>query len=833
MKKILVAILTIFTLYAPSWADEITVYGTVVDENNEPLAGCWVSAGNKTNTVYNAETNYDGYFALNLDPTNYSDFSIDCSTLGYEVKYMSITPTKTDYGTIQMTPKPDSENIEAVTVDAVGCTELALKYANAKSGRTKIIKEEKGTTEGGKKALSICDPDCDPTSQIKITKTIQYQISEFTKPEAWDSLSQEEQEKWTAPREILYCSDECTESDQQTLKEQGAKKTKILNQKCIPSECDTPQYKLEYANSALAQCVDQVGKPCAKITNEYSSNADTAAGGIYGYDSGKDELFCYPVQCKQNYTLNETTKKCEANSSYTVKGIVVDEKKVPLAGCLITVDNDRNSINHAQTNGDGFFNLTIDPATNKKITIDCSSLDYKIQHIPIQPKIRDYGTIIMEPNTKNILLDETLVKETGCTDLALKYANAKTGTTKIQNENDEKSKAYCDPNCDETTQIKIKKTVQYQESELPQGDIDEEARKKFLAPREILYCSNECLAKDSDKLKKNGATATKILNGRCIPAACKEPRYKLENADTANAQCVADACDPDEFPNSIYVKRVGGKCKIQECKTGYQVNKKDNTCDALENVLSEEESQERIKELQANEDALVKNEQKLENKLLGAAGIAGAGIGGQMLATGIAQQRADAEAERDMTAYLATFKCKYGNKMVDSGNKEIELPGANDQKYSEMYRKYKELASELKISKASLGMKPGIESEEILDISNLYSNGNIGGANGAYTSLADALSGDTDAKNEWDDQKEKARNIAIGGGVLAGAAVISTVVGDHIVNKDAPKNQAKEINEKYDEMRGTIVDGEAAQPAQGGGTNSKSVNKSDNGNRTR
>jgi hypothetical protein len=176
-----------------------------------------------------------------------------------------------------------------------------------------------------------------------------------------------------------------------------------------------------------------------------------------------------------------------------------------------------------------------------------------------------------------------------------------------------------------------------------------------------------------------------------------------------------------------------------------------------------------------------------------------------MLASGIAQKTADEAAERDMTAYLATFRCKYGNESVDSGGDEVQLPGANDETYASLLSEYKTLAASLKMRKNALGMAPGIESDEILDGSTLYGRGNTGGADGTYLSLADALSGDTDAKKEWDDQKKKARDMAIGGGVLAGGAIIGSAVGSYFENKDAPKNKADEINKKYDVNRGTIT----------------------------
>ena len=68
--------------------------------------------------------------------------------------------------------------------------------------------------------------------------------------------------------------------------------------------------------------------------------------------------------------------------------------------------------------------------------------------------------------------------------------------------------------------------------------------------------------------------------------------------------------------------------------------------------------------LEQRYNAAVAREQSLANRMLGAAAIGAGGIGGMMLASGIAEQRADADAERDMAAYLATFKCNYGAGMT-------------------------------------------------------------------------------------------------------------------------------------------------------------------------
>ena len=79
-----------------------------------------------------------------------------------------------------------------------------------------------------------------------------------------------------------------------------------------------------------------------------------------------------------------------------------------------------------------------------------------------------------------------------------------------------------------------------------------------------------------------------------------------------------------------------------------------------EATLSEEDSLAQIEELQANADAMREKEQSFGNRMVGGAAMGTMGIGGQMIGSALAEQSADSDAEMDMAAYLATFKCDYG-----------------------------------------------------------------------------------------------------------------------------------------------------------------------------
>ena len=180
-------------------------------------------------------------------------------------------------------------------------------------------------------------------------------------------------------------------------------------------------------------------------------------------------------------------------------------------------------------------------------------------------------------------------------------------------------------------------------------------------------------------------------------------------------------------------------------------------------------------------------EMSTANKMLGGLTMAATGVGGMMLAQSLAEQGADADAEMDMRAYLETFVCKYADgKSFKGGTENIELPGGND--LLPLYTEYVNLANDLKIRKEALGMRPGIESEKILDnaTSGLYDDVALGKTGGAYASLARALQDPEgeDAKM-WAEQKDKTKkNLTIGASV-GGVGAVGGVVGNAIINKDS------------------------------------------------
>ena len=217
----------------------------------------------------------------------------------------------------------------------------------------------------------------------------------------------------------------------------------------------------------------------------------------------------------------------------------------------------------------------------------------------------------------------------------------------------------------------------------------------------------------------------------------------------------------------------------------------------LENLVSHQvlsENYQRAK--QAYEEAK-QREQSLANRLISGVAIGAGGIGGMQLASALAEQRADADAERDMTAYLATFRCDYGaGRNISGGEVNVQLPGANV--LLPLYNEYTTLAADLKTRKEVLGMAPGIESEVILDAatSGLYDNAATGITEGAYTSISRALMNPNGADAaEWAAQTEQTAQQVKTGGTVAGAGLGVGLVGniaENVVhNAQSNKNESQ------------------------------------------
>lgn len=206
-----------------------------------------------------------------------------------------------------------------------------------------------------------------------------------------------------------------------------------------------------------------------------------------------------------------------------------------------------------------------------------------------------------------------------------------------------------------------------------------------------------------------------------------------------------------------------------------------------EEIAAEQAAKEqKVAEAQKAYDDAKKKEQSKENKALTAATTAAMGIGAMELAMGLSEQKADKEAEQDMKAYMSTFRCKYTDgKSFKGGPDPIELPGGNDAKLQSLKSEYMALAADLKERKEALGMKPGIESEVILDKADmgLYDDENVGITNGVYGSLyrAQALNSEDDKAKLEADKSEASKRVKGGAIALASGAAIG-IAGNSLIN---------------------------------------------------
>lgn len=294
------------------------------------------------------------------------------------------------------------------------------------------------------------------------------------------------------------------------------------------------------------------------------------------------------------------------------------------------------------------------------------------------------------------------------------------------------------------------------------------------------------------------AKSGELKRGKCHVTEC-DPGY-----EASNNTCVAVGGDCKSLPDDAIsgtrkwdAEQNKEICIVTACRDGYSISTDKLSC---KTKLSKEDSQARVDELRDNAQKMRDKEQSTANKLIGAAGIGATGIGASQALSALAEQRADQNAEDDMRAYLATFKCDYGmGKNINGGDMGIELPGGNE--LTQYVTQYKTLAADLKVRKDALGMSPGIESETIIDAADtgLYDNAATGKTSGAFTSLSRALSDETSADAAaWAKQKADTASKLKTGATVAGIGAVGSAIANLAVNSgDAKKNKSDEIMKKY------------------------------------
>ena len=299
---------------------------------------------------------------------------------------------------------------------------------------------------------------------------------------------------------------------------------------------------------------------------------------------------------------------------------------------------------------------------------------------------------------------------------------------------------------------------------------------------------------DKNKIGTNGKSLCDLVNWPdfvsygCQEFDCNaEAKGKILPCQIPNGYFDWDECVDKHYGTKICDGRNWSKCSFErgdnKCMHGYSMVgfcQDGKCCGSLD-----KEEQTKINELADNAAAMKEKEQSTENKLLGGATMAATGIGGMKLASGLAEQSADADAETAMRAYLETFYCKVGTNgsSIKGGTMSVIVPGGNE--LINLYSEYVNLANDLKARKSALGMKSGIESEAILDgaTSGLYDEVYVGKTGGVYTSLARALqnpNGD-DAK-KWAEQKRSSSDDVKAGAIVGGVGAVGGAVGNLIIN---------------------------------------------------
>lgn len=517
----------------------------------------------------------------------------------------------------------------------------------------------------------------------------------------------------------------------------------------------------------------------------------------------------------------------------TISGRVIDaQTNEPLIGVSIYPEDTTNL--SAITDLDGNFTMDNFP-DGEKVVI--SYIGYKTQTLSPGASM---GTISLAEDSQ--LIDEVLVtapfKSAPCNETLLAAINAKSGQTA----RDANGEIYCVPdscihgykynrrektceklNCvgpryvlnedgDDCVDMdgkkcqssdKNAKKSEYKWDGTDLKCIIKKCNKGYLPSDDGTICeasSGPC--SDAQVAAIEHATAGELKRGECHATECEN------GFEPADGKCVAISGDCDPMPDDAtrahreWDSATGTEiCIVDECADGFSVSSDKRSC--IEPTLSEEDSQKKINELQENANAMHEKEQSTANKLLGGASIGAMGIGGMQTASAIAEKRADEEAERDMAAYIATFRCDFGQgRNIQGGETEIALPGASE--LSPLYTEFMELAADLKIRKEALGLRAGIESEVIIDsaTTGLYDDVSLGKTDGAYTSLYRALT-DSDSADaaEWAEQKSDTASQLKTGATLLGVGAVASVAGNLLINRNAPEEKSDEINAKYEPLK--------------------------------
>lgn len=800
MKKIF---FSIFIGLISTAAMAITITGNVSDEYG-PVIGADIkkSATSPTASTYTDES---GNFRVVFDDDNIKKFYV--SSIGLKTQEVKIQSGKTHYN---ITMSPDSEQITSSTVSAGAGDECNARATEIDPNATHGV-YERGVGNSLRCKITKCRGGYDPDDTgRKCIKPGDPCSVESIDPNATGGTLKKRNGKLVC--EITACNEtrrpnnngtKCVcdtpryvAQGNQCVQKSGACNPKPAHAKdthyewngskylCKIDSCESAQYRVKTNKNSDDECVNDVSGNC-------TSNIPNAARAVWKFSGIHNRKYCYVESCKtpQVYQVVndeenaldgqcvQRSGKCDnppANSLDTELIRSRDNKKMI---CYVhTCVSDRYDRDNSDPNRDG---RCVD-LVGQKCDPD-EPVAFMAQPTYVWNEATQELECVVTDCKRGYIFDtesRKCIAETGsgddCTDEAQTMdENATFGEYKKKD-----GKLVC--------------VITH----CADGFLPNDAGDKCIAS------AGECTPSGIEH-----ATKGQLVKGVCKAIEC-EAGYIPKNGKcvaTAGEPCPKSAL-PQNAKAGIRTLDENGQeyCRVTKCAEDFAITADERNC---EFKLNQEQSAQRIKELDENYQAMREKETSLANKTIGAAGIGAVGIGGMQIASALSEQSADADAERDMAAYLATFRCDWGaGKTARGGDTNVALGGTGQ--ITNLYREYMQLAADLKTRKAALDMAPGIESEVILNSAQtgLYDDVGTGKVASQFASVSDALLGNSAA---WDAQKAATAQKLSTGIHVAGIGAVGSLVANLAVNtgKNAVKNRVDEIERKYENiMLGHIVE---------------------------
>ncbi len=194
-------------------------------------------------------------------------------------------------------------------------------------------------------------------------------------------------------------------------------------------------------------------------------------------------------------------------------------------------------------------------------------------------------------------------------------------------------------------------------------------------------CVEICDANARESLNAKSVT---VRGKICVPTKCID-EYKFDNAKNPT-KCIWMCDDVDK--SALHAKTLvvrDGKCVPSECESDEFILRR--------NVCVDKKLQEQVKGAEEEYASARENEMSLKNRLMSGATIGATGIGGMQLASGIAEQSADADAAADMAAYTQKMQCRVGGWRYRFNEKSVNVGGENA--LMGLYSEYVALADDL------------------------------------------------------------------------------------------------------------------------------------------